>query len=135
VKLLEPRGHDPVLRDQHYPEPAPIDAYGNGGFRFAGMSHRGSIQCLPSGIHGWAAATASDISVAALARPLAEAGLYEVLLVGTGRDILPVAADVRAALAAVGVRMDVMTTGSAARTYNIMLGENRKVAAVLLAVE
>ena len=43
-----------VIRDQHFPGRAPIDAYGNGGFRFAGMSHRGSILCLPSGIHGWA---------------------------------------------------------------------------------
>ena len=36
-----------------FPGRAPIDAYGNGGFRFAGMSHRGSILCLPSGIHAW----------------------------------------------------------------------------------
>ena len=39
----------------HFPRPAQIDAYGNGGFRFAGMSHQGSILCLPSGIHGWLA--------------------------------------------------------------------------------
>ena len=32
------------------PGRAPIDAYGNGGFRFADMSHRGSILALPSGI-------------------------------------------------------------------------------------
>ena len=30
-----------------YPGRAPIDAYGNGGFRFAGMSHRGSLLILP----------------------------------------------------------------------------------------
>ena len=36
-----------------YPGRAPIDAYGNGGFRFAEMSHRGSLLCLPSGIYGW----------------------------------------------------------------------------------
>ena len=39
----------------HYPGRAPIDAYGNGGFRFADMSHRGSILCLPTGIYAWAA--------------------------------------------------------------------------------
>ena len=51
-----------VIRKAHFPGRAPIDAYGNGGFRFAGMSHRGSILCLPSGIYGctkvWAEALA-----------------------------------------------------------------------------
>ena len=42
-----------VIRKAHFPGRAPMDAYGNGGFRFADMSHRGSILCLPSGIHGW----------------------------------------------------------------------------------
>ncbi|MHB1111361.1 MAG: Mth938-like domain-containing protein, partial [Devosia sp.] len=37
----------------HYPYQAPIDAYGNGGFRFAGMSHRGSLLCLPTGMRAW----------------------------------------------------------------------------------
>lgn len=41
------------IRPAHFPGRAPIDAYGNGGFRFAEMSHRGSLLCLPSGIHGW----------------------------------------------------------------------------------
>ncbi|MDP1051249.1 Mth938-like domain-containing protein, partial [Klebsiella quasipneumoniae] len=41
------------IRAAHFPGRAPIDAYGNGGFRFADMSHRGSILCMPSGIHGW----------------------------------------------------------------------------------
>ncbi len=48
----------------HFPGRAPIDAYGNGGFRFADMSHRGSILCLPSGIYGWEPA-----DPAMLARP------------------------------------------------------------------
>ncbi len=37
----------------HLPRPVPIDAYGNGGFRFGGMSHRGSLLCLPDGIWAW----------------------------------------------------------------------------------
>ena len=40
------------MREAHFPGRAPIDAYGNGGFRFADMSHRGSILCLPSGVYG-----------------------------------------------------------------------------------
>ncbi len=41
------------IRAAHFPGRAPIDAYGNGGFRFAGMSHKGSLLCLPSGVYGW----------------------------------------------------------------------------------
>ena len=56
----------------HLPHPAPIEAYGNGGFRFAGMSHRGSLLCLPSGIWAWAARS-RRIDEAALAPVFAEA--------------------------------------------------------------
>ncbi len=135
MKLMQPRGGPVRVRDQHFPGRAQIDAYGNGGFRFADMSHRGSILCLPSGIHGWAVADPGAIDVAGLAPVIAEAAEIEVLLIGTGRDIRPPGAEVRLALAEAGIRFDTMPTGAAARTYNIMLGENRKVAAALVAVE
>ena len=57
------------IRDAHYPRRAPIDAYGNGGFRFADMSHRGSILCLPSGIYGWTATEDRNVAVAPLVPP------------------------------------------------------------------
>lgn len=135
MKLMEPRGNpDPVVRDRHYPGRAPIDAYGNGGFRFAGMSHRGSILCLPSGIHGWDVADGAAIAVADLSRVFAEVADLDVLLVGSGPSIVPLSAEVRYALSDRRIRVDVMPTGAAARTFNIMLGENRKVAAALVAV-
>lgn len=135
MKLLEPRGNpDPVVRDRHFPGRAPIDAYGNGGFRFAGMSHRGSILCLPSGVHGWDVADAAGLTVDHLAPVFAEAADIEVLLIGAGREIAPLSADIRYALAEKRIRADVMPTGAAARTFNIMLGENRRVAAALVAV-
>lgn len=134
-KLFEPRGtHGIVMREQHFPGKAPISAYGNGGFRFAEMSHRGSLLCLPSGIHGWAATEPSEISVDSLARAFSEAADFEVLLIGTGREIRPMPQDLRDRLREHGLRGDVMSTGSAVRTYNIMLGENRAVAAALLVV-
>ena len=134
MKLLEPRGGVSTPRDQHFPERAAVDAYGNGGFRFAGMSHRGSILCVPSGIHGWAVASAGEIDTVSLARVFEEAADVEVLLLGTGRDLVRPGPEVREAIAAAGLRFDVMPTGAAARTYNIMLGERRKVAAALVAV-
>ncbi|WP_181706904.1 Mth938-like domain-containing protein [Chthonobacter rhizosphaerae] len=135
-KLFEPRGaHGIVMREQHFPGRAPISAYGNGGFRFADMSHRGSILCLPSGIHGWSVSEASEIGVETLRKALDEAADFEVLLIGSGRSIVPMAESLRFAMRERGLRGDVMPTGAAVRTYNIMLGENRAVAAALLAVE
>ncbi|HEV7436037.1 MAG TPA: Mth938-like domain-containing protein [Pseudorhizobium sp.] len=122
------------IRDAHFPGRAPIDAYGNGGFRFAEMSHRGSLLCLPSGIHGWTLAEGDALTVEALAMVLEEAESVEVLLVGTGTEIRPLPQAVKAALKARGIASDPMSTGAAVRTYNVMLSESRAVAAALIAV-
>ncbi|HRY07560.1 MAG TPA: MTH938/NDUFAF3 family protein [Hyphomicrobiaceae bacterium] len=119
-----------------YPYQAPIDAYGNGGFRFADMSHKGSLLCLPSGIKAWrTAAGPAELTADDFAAVIAEAGAVGVLLFGTGATHVMPSADVRAAFAQAGIGIEPMTTGSAARTYNIMLGERRKVAAALIAVD
>lgn len=122
------------IRDAHFPGRAPIDAYGNGGFRFADMSHRGSLLCLPSGIYGWDVVEGAPLDVAFFDRVLAEAGSFEFLLIGTGANIRPIPAPLKAALRARGVSSDPMGTGAAVRTYNIMLGEARPVAAALIAI-
>ena len=116
-----------------YPYQAQIDAYGNGGFRFAGMSHRGSLLCLPSGIYGWDPGDALDL--AALARVFEEAADIEVLLVGTGREIRFLSPDVAAALRDARIVADAMSTGAAVRTFNVLLAEDRAVAAALVAVD
>jgi uncharacterized protein len=121
-----------VIRDAHYPGRAPITSYGNGGFRFAGMSHRGSILCLPSGIYGWEAVDTIDTDN--LARVFLEADRIEVLLVGTGRDIRPLSSAIRERGRGVKIVMDAMATGAAVRTFNVLLSEDRAVAAALLAV-
>ena len=50
----------------HFPGRPTVDAYGNGGFRFAGMSHRGSLLCLPSGMHAWEATAPSQVTLESL---------------------------------------------------------------------
>ena len=57
----------------HFPDQVGIDAYGNSGFRFAEMSHRGSLLCLPTGMLGWSVATPADITLDSLAPVLAAA--------------------------------------------------------------
>ncbi len=124
-----------VIREAHFPGRAPIEAYGNGGFRFADMSHRGSLLCLPSGIYGWEPADPLALTAADFAKLLNEADQVEILLVGAGKELRPLPAALRAALKAVGIAADPMSTGAAVRTYNVLLAENRAVAAALIAVE
>ena len=120
--------------DGFFPGSCVIEGYGAGGFRFANMSHRGSILALPSGVQAWAPLSAQDITPASLQALLDEpAGAVELLLIGTGRDLAPPSAELRAALRAAGIRVDSMATGAAISTYNILLGERRRVAAALLA--
>lgn len=123
------------FREARYPGRAPIDAYGNGGFRFAGMSHRGSLLFLPSGIYEWRVRSFEDIAVASLGRLLADAAEIELLLLGCGDEVRSPPAEVRAALDDCGIAIELMTTGAAARTYNVLLAEERAVAAALVAVE
>ncbi|MBD9445704.1 MULTISPECIES: Mth938-like domain-containing protein [Rhizobium] len=122
------------IREAHFPGRAPIDTYGNGGFRFADMSHRGSILCLPSGIYGWDMDMSKPLSIKNFQKVLDEAAEIEVLLIGTGDDMRPIPPDLKAALKAAGISSDPMNTGAAVRTFNIMLMESRAVAAALIAV-
>jgi uncharacterized protein len=116
------------------PYHAAIESYGNGGFRFADMSHRGSLLCLPSGIWAWPVTSPTEIDEAALAPVFAEADL-KFILIGTGRDPWHLPEALRWRFRDRRINVEVMTTRPAVRTYNIMLGEGRSVAAALIAVD
>lgn len=118
-----------------YPGRAPIDAYGNGGFRFADMSHRGSLLLLPSGVYGWPVADTGEMTAESFARVFGEAEAISVLLLGCGADLVPPGAALRRAFAEHGIVVEPMSTGAAARTYNVLLAEERDVAAALIAVD
>jgi uncharacterized protein len=119
----------------HLPRQVPIDGYGKGGFRFDGMSHRGSLLCLPSGLWAWPVVTTEEITEAALAPVFAEASEIGLCLLGVGnrRWIMPDALSDR--FRALKINVEETRTGTAVSTYNILLGEGRKVAAGLIAVE
>jgi len=120
--------------DPHLPQAAAIEAYGKGGFRFAGMSHRGSILCLPAGIWAWPVTAPDEITEQTLTRALASRDV-ELFLVGTGKMpwLMPEALRWRFRDARIGV--EVTPTGAAVRTYNILFGERRRVGAALIAVD
>jgi uncharacterized protein len=118
----------------HLPRSAPIEAYGNGGFAFAEMSHRGSLLCLPDAMWAWPVTKPEDINEGSLALVFAAADTIDTLIIGTGTDVWVPPRGLREALRAAGIVLDPMQTGPAIRTYNIMIGERRRVAAALIAV-
>lgn len=124
-----------VIRKAHFPGRAPLDAYGNGGFRFADMSHRGSILCLPSGIHGWEPEDPAKLRQDDFERVFEQADRIEILLVGTGKELKLLPPALRQAFREAGISADPMSTGAAVRTYNVLLAEDRAVAAALVAVD
>lgn len=128
---------DEVMSRQelHFPERAPIDAYGNGGFRFAEARHDGSLLILPSGMYSWAPADMAAVRRASFARAFAEAGMIDFLLFGTGAIRSSPAKTLEQAFAKAGIGLEVMDTGAACRTYNVLLGEGRAFAVALIAVE
>ncbi|WP_430512367.1 Mth938-like domain-containing protein [Pannonibacter phragmitetus] len=123
------------IRKAHFPGRAPVDSYGGGGFRFAGMSHHGSILCLPSGIHGWDVTDMPDLTPEAFARVLEQAADIEVLLVGTGVELKPLGSELRGLFREAGIKAEPMSTGAAVRTLNVLLSEDRAAAAALIAVD
>jgi len=119
----------------HLPRAAPIEAYGKGGFRFADMSHRGSLLCLPDGIWPAPVRAPQDITEETLALVFAEGAAIDHFVIGTGRDFWPLPRELAAFFARHNIAVETMTTASAIMTYNILLDERRRVAALLIAVD
>jgi uncharacterized protein len=118
----------------HFPRAAQIDAYGHGGFSFAGMSHRGSLLCLPDGIWASTVTRFEEIDEDALVPVFVRAGDITHCLIGAGARGAILPADLRRKFQDSGISVECMPTGVAISTYNILLGERRPVAALLIAV-
>jgi uncharacterized protein len=117
----------------HLPYPAPIDAYGDGGFRFAGLSHRGSLICLPDGIWAWPVAAPQAVTPETLVLVFDRAARLDLFILGTGRDVWTVPPALRERLREHALNWEAMATSAAIRTYNVLVAEGRRVAAGLIA--
>lgn len=107
-----------------------IDSYGPGGFRIEGVWHAGSLIVTPAGVEPFE----GPVGVEALAPVLAQAGGIDVVLIGQGPDFAPLDRPARLALEQAGIGVEPMSTSAACRTYNLLLAEDRQVAAVLVAL-
>ncbi|MCW2285554.1 uncharacterized protein M2323_003471 [Rhodoblastus acidophilus] len=112
-----------------------IEGIGQGAFEFGGMSHVGSLLLLPDGVRAISVTRFAEVDEGVLAPLFAlPRGNVELLLFGCGPSLQPVPPGLRQRLLEAGVRCDPMSTGHAAQTYNILLGEKRRVGALLIAV-
>ncbi len=119
----------------HLPRQALIEAHGGGGFRFAGMSHRGSLLCLPDGVWAWPIATPVAVTEQMLSLVFARAGDLDFFILGTGAEPWVMPAPLRTRFREAHISVETMTTGPAMRTYTVMLLESRRVGAGLIAID
>ncbi len=115
------------LTEISYDTAQPIDGYGPGFFRVGGQKLDGACLITPWGAGAWG-------GFADTAGLMALAGRIDVLFVGMGAEIAHVPLDFRTLLEDAGIGVEVMNSPAAARTYNVLLGEGRRVAAALLPV-
>lgn len=105
----------------------PVDGYGPGFFRVGGEVLHGNVLVTAEAARLWG-------GYDDLAPLLALAGQVDVLLLGTGGAMARAPVDLSRALDAVGIGTEAMDSAAAARTYNVLLSEGRRIAAALLAV-
>ncbi len=112
-----------------------IETYGDGRFRISGVVYEGSVLVFPDRALAWPVARFEELSAESLEEIAAAGEAVEVLLLGCGPQMNLVPKEIREPLRKAGVVIDAMDTGAAARTYNVLMAEDRRVAAALIAVE
>ncbi len=112
-----------------------LESYGPGRFTVSGELIEGSIILSANAVHKWDVTDFSEISISSFDTFLALDKTIEVLLIGCGATTQLVPGVIRNHIKQAGIVLDFMTTGAAARTYNIMLSEGRQVAAALIALD
>ncbi|MCE8545876.1 Mth938-like domain-containing protein [Ruegeria pomeroyi] len=115
------------LTEVTYSGARPVDGYGPGFFRIGGEVHQGALLTGPDGPGPWAGYQDT-------APLLALAGKVDVLFIGTGAEVAHIPQALRQSLEQAGLGVEVMTSPAACRTYNVLLGEGRRIALAALPV-
>ena len=115
------------LNEITFTEAKPVEGYGPGFFRIGGEVIEGGVLTGPVGTGPWGGYDDAEALVALADR-------IDVLFIGTGADIAPIPGDLRATLEGAGVGVEVMSSPSAARTYNVLLSEGRRIALAMVPV-
>lgn len=112
-----------------------IEAYGDFGFRLEGQRFEGSVLLTPSGLYPWSVSELADVTIESLAPAISVKSSFDILLFGGGTSYARLPREVAEMLEEEEISFDVMDSPAAARTYNLLMDEGRRVAAAILAVE
>ncbi|MBC57469.1 MAG: hypothetical protein CL814_11115 [Confluentimicrobium sp.] len=115
------------LNEITYSNARPIQGYGPGFFRVGGVVHSGAVLVSDAGVALWGGLEDAGPL-------LALAGSVDVLFIGTGGEIAHIPVALREVLEEAGLGVETMASPAAARTYNVLLSEGRRIAAALLPV-
>lgn len=111
-----------------------VNSYGEGRFRVSGQLFNGSVLILPDQTVSWPISDISKLTENDLDIVMRREPAIDILLIGCGPGMAFIPDDIRSNLRRRGTVIDAMNTGAAARTYNILLLEERRVAAALVAL-
>lgn len=111
-----------------------ITGYGDGKFRVSGEDYPFSILVFPDRTVQWTLAPGAPITLESLNVVLEEEGEIDLLLIGSGKKQFILPPMIKNALKEVGIGLEVMDTGAACRTFNVLQTEGRRVAAALVVV-
>lgn len=115
------------MNEVEYTDAQPIDGYGEGYFRIGGVAHEAPLTVTPAGVAPWGGLDDATALVSG-------AETLDVFLIGMGTDIAHIPQSLRDALENAGVGVEVMSSPQACRTYNVLLGEGRRIGLALLPV-
>lgn len=115
------------MTEVQFAEAVPIEGYGPGFFRIGSTIIEGGAIIHAQGARQWGGY--EDVATV-----LALRDEIDFILMGTGETMEPVPATFREALEEVGIGVEPMASASACRTYNVLVSEGRRVAAVVLPV-
>ena len=107
-----------------------FSGYGAGYVAINGERYERNLIVLPDRIVDWDVARVEELSHSAF-ESLSKLPI-DVLVLGTGTALrFPAPADMQV-MSQAGIGVEVMDTAAACRTYNVLLSEDRRVAAALL---
>lgn len=118
----------------HLPGQYAIDSYGNMGFRFADMSHAGSLLILPNGISKWPVQEGDPLTEALFNKIIQQSDSIDILILGTGKKMSFPPKPISQICKQAGIVIEFMSTSNAVRTYNVLLAEQRRIAAAFVAI-
>jgi uncharacterized protein len=108
-----------------------IERYAASGFRVSGVIYRCPVLVFPGRTVPWDVTSAADVSLDNLT-PVIQEGSVQVLLLGLGSSTTATPTFLRNQLRSHRIALEPMTTAAACRTYNVLVAEDRRVAAALI---